>query len=1109
MSCARNIETLREVLRAALRGELDTIEPEGFHRSTLRLALQGHREMPTNQTNFPFAAKRLLGQQLLLQYLDEKRTAEIPDEATKVQSIRDWVSSLRQKNTSKETSLEQAFNHKIMCGVFGYVLHPSAQALATAWVKPPSAVTQIPQEPDVALGSFPPKAAPRITGILELKKPRTNFDAPQAREGRKTPVEQAFDYGERILGTRWVIVSDMLRFRLYSIESQSEFEEFDLSLCAAETEQAAREFRRLFFLLHHDYLVKDGAESTTSRLLAKSHARQLRIFEEFYGVYYRIRKDLLAAVESAAKTASIAASRDEVFGGVQRLLDRLLFLFYCEHHPDALVKKGTVAALVDAGRRLPGSSDHKVYDLLKLMFQEVDKGSPRASGLGLSAYNGELFKDHPIIDHIDLPDTLNDNQYSATGKEDSDRTVQGVWGLHAFDFWQELNEHLLGHVFEESLPDAIELGSDSPVALAEKLAVRRKHGIFYTDQILADFVTSSAIRAFTDEIATPAPVREEDQPSEEEDTRAAQEILAKQIARLTSIRVVDFACGSGAFLVSAYRELLTEYRRVRQASQLLSSSAQWELSTYGAAVTQAKLLRECLFGVDLHPQAVEIAKLALWLRSARKGEKVADLGGNLVHGDSLEITDTFKALHSKRASFDLVVGNPPWGGEISPDTYSAVCQTLGLPAVSGWDSWELFLVLAVYALRPNGRLAIVLPDTIFSPEKAKIRRFLLDNLTIEKLHSLGPDWFGKNVRMGTVVIQARKSTALLWDIKSLLLTGTYRKAAIARELPLKQLESRFSRNIPQERCLSSPGFEIEIFRSRADDAVMSTMVTNSIDLAALCNRYRGEEMSKEGHLWVCPGCLRSTTPGKKEKGGGYKTKQCPNCRLKLSPSTVSSSYVVQVDPFGAGVEAAAFIDGDDISRRYIKVTPSKHLRLDVEDHSYKPLEIYSPSKLLIRQAGVGIWATIDDTGAHCPQSVYIYRLTDVHAAAGYRHEFLLGALSSRTMAYYIFKRFGEIDPDRAHVKLTHDRLARLPIPSVDFSDSAAKKKHDVIVSRVADLLNGRASLGGRQDLEVELALRQLWGLTPEEGSYVNGEFALVPDSQAIRDLFPDGVPGAP
>jgi len=638
----------------------------------------------------------------------------------------------------------------------------------------------------------------------------------------------------------------------------------------------------------------------------------------------------------------------------------------------------------------------------------------------------------------------------------------------------------------------VEMRAGTLKPLKDKLAERQRYGIYFTSQVLSDFLATSAMNALLQEHFGGAP-----------DSVEAYEARQKY---LESVRVVDFACGSGAFLVSAYRILLREYARTRDAlTQLRPGMEQRPLFDYVDSATQASLLRNCLNGVDLLPQAVELAKLALWLRSARKGERIADLGSNLVVENSLDIEKTWSKLGCGPGSFDLVLGNPPWGIDLSNDEHESACRALGLPATPRWDSWELFLLLGLCSLKPGGRLALVLPDTFFSPEKARTRRIVLEKTVLEKLHNLGPDWFGPNVRMGTVLMQARAGgRPLMNDISCLLLSGQTRRDAIGGSIPLAQLEAQLARRVPQERCAASEAADIEVFRSRRDDEVMATMASHSRDLAAVCERGRGEEMAKSGLLWCCPSCLSYTTPGRISKGV-YLPKPCPQCAYQLTAEECSKVFLVE--PLGVPrTLSAPFLDGDDISRRYAPVAPTRQIRLDLSGFKYKQAALFAGRKLMVRQAGVGLVATLDESGARCPQSVYVYRVRDEFTSQGYRPEFILGTLLSRTMTYFVFKRFGEVDPARAHAKLTHERLATLPIPKVDPASPVQRAAHDRICDRVTALLSNSVPLGGVEDREVEQALRGLWGLSAEDGAYVNGEFAGLPESQAVRDLFPGGPP---
>jgi hypothetical protein len=351
------------------------------------------------------------------------------------------------------------------------------------------------------------------------------------------------------------------------------------------------------------------------------------------------------------------------------------------------------------------------------------------------------------------------------------------------------------------------------------------------------------------------------------------------------------------------------------------------------------------------------------------------------------------------------------------------------------------------------------------------------------------------------------------DFPALLLAGDDRKAAIEGRVPLTQFASRFARSIPQQRCASSPTAEIEVFRSAKDDAVLEIMEQGSLTLAELCEHGRGEEMAKSGLLWICQNCFTANVPARKAKrdpkypdARRYQEKDCQSCGLRLNEENVRTEHLVKEGSDPTRSQEDLFIDGDDITARYHVVKPNKLLRLDFDDFSFKDGSRYSRPKLLIRQAGVGLLATLDATSARCPQSVYYYRLTKNAEKEGYSNEYLLGVLLSRTIAYYVFKRFGEVDPARAHAKVTHERLSRFPVPTIDFEDRTQRALHDEVAKNVRLLLEGKAEPGGHEDMRIDIALRELWGLSADDGLYINLELARLPAGQAIRELFPQGPP---
>lgn len=1043
-----------------------------------------------------FGGRPLFDSELLTRFAEGKKLSPIP---TLLAGAK-WLSELQQSTRAglgrprpTETTLEQAFNSKFFCDFLGYNLYPGASGRWSAWPKPSSTVSKLPGEPDLLLGDFDRDGHFEPIATVELKKPGTNLDAPQPGKRNLTPVEQGFDYARDLPTCRWVIVTDMRLLRLYAVDGHDAHFEILLDSCIDPFGKPTDALRILHHLLSWESLVKDTPDTSISRLLDACRDQHVQVRDGFYKVYCEIRSDLIAAIRNDVKSKGIQCNSDQIILAAQRLLDRMLFMFFCEDHPDKLLTKNTVSGLADRSLKMPGGSRSKVYSALKDLFRDLDEGR-ETEGWKIPKYNGELFKDHFIVDHIDLPDSLHLKEYRWEGAAGTlRRRVAGVWGLHIFDFWRELDRDLLGNVFERSVGDISALAADGTTKSA-----REAFGVVFTAGLLARYVSASVVDAVLQE-------SKELNVALERAVNAATEIehekcLSEVLRHLKSVSIADLGCGSGVFLTAGLDRLLQWYRKALEARRADGGG----LTSLLLASRQAEILKDAIFGADVLPQAVELAKLALWLTAARLNEPSADLSRNFSIGDSLR-AETIDALRTAAGgAFDVILGNPPWGGTYDSTHKEALLSAVG-PALTGptWDSWELFVLLCLQHLEAGGRLALLVPDTLFSPEKKKIRHYLAHTVTIEKVYALGPDWFGPEVRMATVLLQIRKiRPSDRHGVRTMVLAGQTRRMAQQGKRPLFQIENQIAQSVSQQRIIESPDADFQVFCSDADWELLSRIDAASAELQLLTDRARGDEISAEGLVWQCPSCGAYAVPGEKKKGGKYKDKDCPNCQFRLRAEAISEVYLVS-NTKGSG-RVVPYIDGTVLTRRYEKPT-HKYFRTDLQPMfpALKPTEIFRGPKILIRQAGVGLTATLSSDNSRCPQSIYIYRATDDSHRDGYTSEFILGALLSRTMGYYLFKRFGEIDVARAHVKVTHERLSKLPIPKL--GTQARRKKAAEITGAVRKMLD-RPEYGGAIDHEIEQALRGLWGLTPTEGAYINGVFSLVPDGQYVRDLFPNGAP---
>lgn len=233
-------------------------------------------------------------------------------------------------------------------------------------------------------------------------------------------------------------------------------------------------------------------------------------------------------------------------------------------------------------------------------------------------------------------------------------------------------------------------------------------------------------------------------------------------------------------------------------------------------------------------------------------------------------------------------------------------------------------------------------------------------------------------------------------------------ARVSGDTPLKQIEALLASPVQQDRSSKHPNCEIRPFCTETDYIVLDRMIDESEHLSTVCDRARGDEMNANGLFWRCPNCFGYTVPGQKKKGGTYAPKNCPHCELKLDMNNIEKLFAVSNSKTQSYKEP--YVSGVELTHRY-QIPKRKWLRTDFSPVTpkFKNHDLYQPPKVLIRQAGVGMTATISYDWDRCPQSVYLYRCTEEARTKGYSEEYILAAIASRTMNYYLFKRFpGEL-----------------------------------------------------------------------------------------------------
>lgn len=1062
----------------------------------------------------------LFQRSLLEKYVDscsDKR----PEETFIFKLLKKWINLFDGKSELKESNLEQSFNEDIFIKILGYKMPPSE---SFSFI-PKQATIEEKLFPDFLMGSFRLKEGKLIEDVRrvvgELKGPNKSLDHVDPTT-KKTPVEQAFDYAKSNgIYVEWVIVSNLKTIRLYRNTSVWDYEEFKLKDFVTD-EKLTNEFWRFYFLLHFDFFLKNAPRTPVYNLLLENLETRVRLTDSFYRYYREVLLDTYHAL--AIRHPELDKTKDgqmTLAQSAHKLLHRGLLVCFMSDHPHRLLPKGILNSVIESARSLPSLSKNRIYSTLKDLFRCIDEGSPRHYTFEIFGYDGGLFGYDKILDSVELPDSLFEKKYGLNGKE-----LVGIFGFRVMDFYNEFSPHLLGRLFEYSINDQEQMFRSMVTmgkSVLESLNLQSELGVVYTREVLANFaaecVLSNTFQDIRKDILEKVFLRSS---LVELDETQEIEFWKMYMGRLLDLRIVDIAVGSGAFLVASYNLLKREINNAAEMRKLKLKGLHRYLETW-----ESSLLEESLYGKDIMPDAISVAELALWLASIRKNVPMKDFQKNFVVGDSLDEPTPFNSKLDREDNyqlFDIVIGNPPWGAEVSSSAIEHLRREFpDIEKIEKLDSYELFLHVALRHLKKGGRLCYIEPHTLLYPEKEKTRKFLVDNFKIERWHYLGSDWFGKDIRMNTTILQLKKERPKS-DSKfiSMTLVDEERKEAIEGRLDLKQLEKSYAFQIPQGRSQNSPSAAVELFRYVSDDPILEKIESNSVQLSSLCKRGRGIELNKEGEVVQCPGCGRWVTPPLAVRGVQKEewTKKCNLCGHEfLWKEALATHHVVsETDQYDV-----PYIDGDSFNGRYKSLT-YKSLKLGYDGIDYKQPKLYEKPKIFIRQAGVGLSAAYDEKGAYCPQSVYVYRIRDELSSVVedkkdkktnshpwseiVDHKFLLAILQSRTLAYYVFKKFGEIDASQAFSKLTHVRLGGLPIPIANYREEGWKEKHARIVELVEEMLSSGSAVDS-VDWEIERIVQQLYDLKPPDAAYIYSQLALVAYHQAMKQMFPSGRPPKP
>jgi len=536
--------------------------------------------------------------------------------------------------------------------------------------------------------------------------------------------------------------------------------------------------------------------------------------------------------------------KSELLQLVQKFLDRIIFCWFCEDSREHLIPTNVLSAdliQTQTKDKYYNPQHFSIYGKVKDLFQAIDEG--RAFGIE-SGYNGELFKPDALLDALKLPNFLFEK-------------IAEIGMQYDFGDENELNVNILGHIFEQSISDLEEMRVSfqeyTRTEFDAKKTKRKKEGVFYTPDYNTHYIVANTVGIWLKEKWDEVTQKYSSLKKNKEYT-----ILTEYRDKyLSKIKILDPACGSGAFLIAAFNYLWQEHERVYKAiKEIKNKNAQGELFDFDSI--NKTILENNLYGVDLNKESVEITKLALWLKTAAKNKKLNSLHNNIKCGNSLvddtkyaddlafdwkeafpEVFDRrinklsrilkAKSPSAKKSGFDIVIGNPPYVraetlGEVKKyfeETYNCYSGTA--------DLYTYFYERGLDLLNDDGLLGYISSNKFIRSNYGMNLRSVLSSFQILRIIDFGELPVFEDAATFPVIILIRKTfpleNTLFTQIENLNFNS------LEEVIPLNQLEI-----LPES---FSSG--LWSFSNSAEEKIMKKMKKKGIPLSDYVNQeiYRG------------------------------------------------------------------------------------------------------------------------------------------------------------------------------------------------------------------------------------------------------------------------------
>jgi len=487
---------------------------------------------------------------------------------------------------------------------------------------------------------------------------------------------------------RWGILTNGRQWRLYFQGADSVAEEYlEIDLAGVfhlpgyqpslldDTRFSSDHVLRLFALLFGRDAFLSAHHGQTLHALVRDQGKHWEagvaadlsriVFEKLYPGLVKA----IAAHDSNRDASLSAEYLSQVRQGALIFLYRLLFVLYAEDRHllpierDAYKEFGLTKLRDEIAKKFADRSDFSdratlYWARLETIFRAIGEGDDT---LGIPPYNGGLFQqaEAPILARCRLPDKIVADIIFPLSHEKAEPHPKYI-------NYRDLSVQQLGSIYERLLEFDV-VADDGTIAIRLNPFARKGSGSYYTPEPLVRLIIERAVGPLVAERLEHFQAKAEELSKSRRPLRERlQEVAALDPAScILDLKVCDPAMGSGHFLVSLVdwmadrvlaaidhapeivgwaaeapyeSPLIKRIDTIRKRIEKRAAEHKWPLPERQLDernIIRRMILKRCVYGVDLNPMAVELAKVSLWLHTFTVGAPLSFLDHHLRCGDSL------------------------------------------------------------------------------------------------------------------------------------------------------------------------------------------------------------------------------------------------------------------------------------------------------------------------------------------------------------------------------------------------------------------------------------------------------------------------------------------